>query len=229
VKKIILNSNKLNFDALLLEAHAPSRVVLFAAGSGGNPERHLPLLSSLAEQNCTVIAPYFERIVSPMPSTEDLLQRVDSLLSALNFIGDFNLPTVGVGHSIGATLLTALAGGQMWMRSGQHLSIECDERLKKLILFTPPTGFFQGPGALKAVQIPVQVWSGSLDTITPPKQVEILKDGLSPGIPIDFHVVEGAGHFSFMNTLPPNISDPMKNREEFLAELIKETCRFALS
>jgi pimeloyl-ACP methyl ester carboxylesterase len=219
-------SQNTTFDAILLKAAKPTRNILFATGGGGSPERHLPLLNSLVEHNCTVMAPYFERMASPKPTADELLHRADLLLAALDFIGDTNIPTVGIGHSIGATLLVALAGGQMWLRSGQCLSIAKDERLKKLVLFTPPTGFFQAPKALEAVQTPMQIWSGTLDTFTPPLQMEILKEGVSTGIPIDSRVVEGAGHFSFMNILPPHISDPMKNREEFLMELAAEVCRF---
>lgn len=226
MSRITLKSRNATFEAILLKAANPSQTVLFATGSGGDPERHLPLLNSLVEQNCTVIAPYFERITSHMPGVEELLLRVELLLTAVDFIRDLNLPMVGVGHSIGATLLIALAGGQLWMNVGQKLSINTDVSLTKLVLFTPPTGFFQHPNALDTIKIPVQVWSGTLDTITPPRQIEILKDRLPKGVTIDFRVVDGAGHFSFMNNLPPNVSDPIKKRDEFLRDLAAEVCRF---
>lgn len=115
MEKISIETNKLNFEALLLKPNQPLREVIFAAGSGGNPESHLPLLQSIFECGCTVIAPYFERLVSPRPNLDELQLRVAILHGALNAIGESNLPIIGIGHSIGATLLLALAGGQMWM------------------------------------------------------------------------------------------------------------------
>lgn len=228
MEKISFNTDKLKFEALLLKAPSPSQAVLFAAGSGGNPERHLPLLNLLVERGCTIIAPYFERIVSPRPGSEELQLRVDCLLGALNIIGESNLPIVGIGHSIGASLLLGIAGGQMWMQEGQLFPIVHDERIKKLILFTPPTGFFQAPNALGKVQASVQAWAGSLDTITPPHQIEALREALSPELNCEIHTVEGAGHFSFMNTLPPNIIDPMKDRDMFLTDLGVAVCNFVM-
>ncbi len=73
MEKISIETNKLNFDALLLKPNQPLREVIFAAGSRGNPERHLPLLQSMFECGCTVIAPYFERLVSPRPNLDALL------------------------------------------------------------------------------------------------------------------------------------------------------------
>jgi pimeloyl-ACP methyl ester carboxylesterase len=136
---------------------------------------------------------------------------------------------VGIGHSIGATLLLALAGGQMWMKDGQRFPVIRDERLKKLVLFSPPTDFFQVPKALEQVQAAVQTWAGSIDTITPPQQIEALRKELPPEVHFEIHIVEGAGHFSFMNILPPNIVDSMKDRETFLTDLGAEVCNFVMN
>jgi hypothetical protein len=48
-KQITLNDNGVPFDATIVEASKKSCSVLFAVGIGGNPERHNPLLNSLAE------------------------------------------------------------------------------------------------------------------------------------------------------------------------------------
>jgi len=107
--KITLVDDGIVFETLLISAARPARLVLFAAGSGGNPERYLPLLTSLVENDCTVIAPYFERLMSPSPSSSDLLLRARRLKVALDHIPDPDLPVVGIGHSIGATLFLNLA------------------------------------------------------------------------------------------------------------------------
>lgn len=226
MNRINIQAKNNSFDALILKACNPIKCIIFAVGSGGNPERHLPLLISLYEKNYTVIAPFFERITSSVPSAEELLIRKENLLAALDFIGDPSLEIVGLGHSIGATLLVALAGGEMYMRSGERLPIARDNRLKKLVLLTPPTGFFQAPNALDFVNIPLQVWSGSCDTITPPEQINVLRNGLPTSTVAEFYVAEGAGHFSFMNTLPPNVNDSMENRHDFLIKLSNEVSKF---
>lgn len=107
------------FDATVVEAANPSRIVLFAVGAGGNPHRHLPLLASLAAHNCTVVAPHFERLVSPTPTNSDLLLRARRLRLALNSVWRPGRPVAAVGHSIGATILLSLAGGQIWPGRGR--------------------------------------------------------------------------------------------------------------
>jgi len=227
--KISLTGDGMTFEALMLKANKPTRLVLFAAGNGGNPERHLALLNSLVENGCTVIAPFFDRLMSSSPNETDLLLRVRRMQIALNQIADPNLPLVGIGHSIGASLLLAMAGGEMWMRAGERLPIKCETRLKKLVLFAPPTGFFQGPNALSAIQIPLQAWAGTRDSITPQIQIEFLKNNLPTQVSFDLKIVEGAGHFSFMNTLPPQINDCMENREAFQKSLAADVCRFTMA
>jgi hypothetical protein len=55
----------------------------------------------------------------------------------------------------------------------------------------------------------------------------VLRD--APG-PVDLRVVPGAGHFSFMHTLPPGVSeDPAFDRDAFLARMVEETFEFVSS
>lgn len=220
--KVSLRDNGASFEVTLLEAARPSRLIVFAVGSGGNPERHLPLLTSLAEQGYTVIAPHFERLASPRPTEEELLLRARRLRLALDSAARPNMPVVGVGHSIGATILVALAGGQLWMHAGRQVPVAPDERLSRLLLLTPATGFFQAPGALDAVRAPTFLWAGTNDVITPPDEAEFLKRQLEGRVAVELRLVDGAGHFSFMNTLPPQISDPHPDRETFLTNLATE-------
>src|SRR5664279_711785 len=123
MRKLLLSDGADSFDVALFEAASPSAVVLFAVGGGGNPERHLPLLTSLQESGCAVAAPYFDRLVTPIPTAADLLMRARRLRLALDQIAQLRLPTTGVGHSIGATMLLALAGGQAWMRDRTRLDL----------------------------------------------------------------------------------------------------------
>jgi predicted dienelactone hydrolase len=226
MSKHSLTDQGVTFDVTLCEARKPACVVLFAVGSGGNPERHLPLLTSLAEQGCIVVAPHFERLASPKPTEEELLLRARRLRQGLDFALHSDLPVVGIGHSIGATVLLGLAGGQLWMGPGQKLDLKTDERLTRLVLITPPTGFFQAPVALDDVRIPLQVWAGSSDVITPPAQAIFLEEALGNRVPVDLRIINGAGHFSFMNTLPPQITDSLADRDAFLVDFTVEIQRF---
>jgi pimeloyl-ACP methyl ester carboxylesterase len=226
MRKLSVSDGADAFDVALFEAAAPSAVVLFAVGGGGDPERHLPLLTALHESGCTVVAPYFDRLVTPIPTEAALLMRARRLRLALAQIAQPGVPTTGVGHSIGATMLLALAGGQAWTRDRTRLDIALEPRLARLVLMAPATDFFRAPGALEAVGLPIQVWAAAKDLITPPAQAEFLRQALADRVAVDLHVVEDADHFSFMNVRPPQTSESLPNREAFLAELTAKVIRF---
>jgi pimeloyl-ACP methyl ester carboxylesterase len=215
-----------SFDVTTVELAKPSRLVLFAVGAGGDPRRHLPLLLSLADHGCTVAAPHFERLVFPIPTEDILVLRARRLRLALDSVMRPGLPVAGVGHSIGTTMLLGLAGAQVWMITGQRVSIDPDPRLDRLVLLTPATSFLRAQGALDAVRVPILAWAGTKDDVTPPAQATFLKDALEGRAPVDLRIVEGAGHFSFMNEPPPMTTEPLPDRDAFLADLAEEVCRF---
>ncbi|MGL1931318.1 MAG: hypothetical protein OCC45_06105 [Desulfotalea sp.] len=133
---------------------------------------------------------------------------------------------MAVGHSIGATILVALAGAQMWLGPGRRIDIALDSRLTKIALLAPPTGFFQAPGALDAVRTPILTWAGSADIITPPDQTKWLAHAMRDLQAVDVRVTDGAGHFSFMDLPPPNTSEPLTNKQAFLQEHSSIVCKF---
>lgn len=227
--RVSLQDGQESYDVTAFEAREPTRVVLFAAGGGGSPERHLPLLAHLAERGCAVVAPHFARFLSPEVADEELLHRVRRLRAAVDSLAQRNLPIVGVGHSIGTTLLLGLAGGQVWPRRGTCLTIEPMERLVKLALLAPATRYFQAPGALDAVCTPILAWAGTNDNVTPPEQAEFLSQALGNRISVDVRVVQDAGHFTFMDLLPPNVRDSLPNRDQFLSQFAREIGNFVTS
>lgn len=204
-------------------------LVLFAVGRGGRPERHLPLLEALSARGARVLAPAFDMLAAPSPSAEELIQRAERLAAAARDAAEPGLPLVGVGHSIGATLLLALAGATPWLRTGTPVAIAPEPRLTRLCLLAPATDFFRAPGALAGVNVPLAVWAGSADSITPPVQAELLQHALGASVPVALHVARGAGHFSFMHTPPPGTHEPLSDRDAFLAELVREVCDAALA
>jgi predicted dienelactone hydrolase len=217
-----------SFEVSVYEATTFSPVVLFAVGSGGQPERHSSLLGSLAKSGFTVVAPHFERLTSPVPSETDLILRARRLSLTLDAFVQPGTTAAGVGHSIGASTLIALAGGQMWLGPGRRVNIAPDSRLARLALLAPPTGFFQAPGALDAVRVPILAWVGSEDSITPPAQTEWLAHAMLDWQAVDVHITEGAGHFSFMDQPPPQTTEPLPNKQAFLWEYSSEVCKFVL-
>jgi fermentation-respiration switch protein FrsA (DUF1100 family) len=226
--KVSVSDDDGAFDVTVFEASAVSRVVLFAVGGGGDPGRHVPLLTALAERGCAVVAPHFARLLTPSPTDDDLLLRARRLRLALDAVARPGAVTVGIGHSIGATTLLALAGAEIWMRSGPKLPIAPDPRLDRLALLTPATDFFRAPGALAAVRTPILAWAATSDAMTPPRHVELLQSAIDPSVRVEVRVAAGAGHFSFMNTPPPNTVEPLPDRDAFLSELTRELCRFAM-
>ena len=214
------------FTVSVRESQYPFKLVLFAVGAGGNPERHVTLLESLAQSGCTVVAPHFQRLVSPAPTEEELMLRSRRISLTLNVFAKSGSTVVGIGHSIGAATLIALAGGQMWLGPGRRVNISADTRLNRLALLAPPTGFFQAPGALDEVKVPISTWVGSEDDITPPSQSEWLAQEMHDSHTVDIHIVDGAGHFSFMDQMPPHVIEPLENKQSFLQELSDELCKF---
>jgi GNAT superfamily N-acetyltransferase/fermentation-respiration switch protein FrsA (DUF1100 family) len=188
-------------EITILGPDTPTAAVLFAVGGGGDPRRHLPLLEALAGAGFRVIAPHFARLTDPWPTEEHLRQRATVLREAALQHGA-KLPLVGIGHSIGATMLLALAGGDLWLRPspGEKPAPLVLPQLPfaRLLLLAPPTGYFPQPFSANA---PVSVWVGANDTVTPPAQAERLAELLVS--PADVHVVPGADHFSFLHVAPP--------------------------
>jgi len=224
--EITLTDGAATFAVMRLDPTTPKRVVLFGVGAGGDAGRHLGLMERLAADGAIVMAPHFARLLPPNVPAEDLEMRARRMRLALDAAVQPGLPVAGVGHSIGASMLLALAGGQMWTRGGEQLAIEPDARLERIVMLAPPTGFFRAPGALDAVRAPIMAWAGTADDVTPPAQVAFLRDTLGDRVPFETRMVEGAGHFSFMDQTPRGASEPHPDQPAFVAELADEICRF---
>jgi len=218
------------FNVTVIEAEQTSkRVVLFAVGRGGNPSRHLPLLRSVAALGCTVIAPHFDMLNSLMPSKDELDGRVRRLAASAAEYCKADLPIVGIGHSIGTVALLALAGGEAQTLAGDMVISGPKLKFDRLALFAPPTDFFRRPGALKSVRVPIRIWVGARDSITPPAQARFLMEVLALQGPIEICLDKEAGHFSYMDELPPNVTDSHPNRGKFLASLADDVGQFVIA
>jgi pimeloyl-ACP methyl ester carboxylesterase len=215
-----------SFNVTVLGPVLPERLVLFGVGLGGNPERHLPLLEVLAARGCTVVAPHFDRLPSPIPTQGELQLRARRMHLALASVDAAAVPVAGVGHSLGAAMLLALARAQLWTSAGERVDVAPIERLDRLALLAPATDFVRAPGALDQVRTPIMAWAGAVDSFATPEQVRILARALTTRVPVDTRVVEGAGHFSFMNLPPPHTAETLPDRDAFLADMAAEVARF---
>ncbi|WP_276090393.1 hypothetical protein [Pedobacter sp. JY14-1] len=224
----ILTKNQ-EFTVTLLETEKPSCIGVFAAGRGGNPSRYLLLLRTLAEQGCTVIAPHFQMFESPLPTNEELDTRIRLLETVIEHYSYVHEKITGIGHSIGGTLLLTLAGGNALTYSGHQLRTQSIWRFDRLALMAPPVDFFLHPEALQAVNTQVYLRNGGTDTITPPSKALRLKEQFRNPSQIEFILDEQAGHFSYMNELPPGVKDTQPNRQDFLADLANDIAGYITS
>jgi predicted dienelactone hydrolase len=120
-----------------------------------------------------------------------------------------------LGDSIGGYTALVLAGGRASALPSQSedgvaraLVVEADTRVTAAVLLVPALAWLMGPGALDAVGARLLVRTGEQDTLTPPYHVESVLAGLPPGTPLDYEVVRGAGHFSFLSPFPAAMVQP---------------------
>ncbi len=117
--------------------------------------------------------------------------------------------TAVIGHSFGGYTALALAGGKPSTREGVLLEVQHDARVKAIVLMAPAAGWFYGEGALDSVQIPISLWMGELDHITPNQwSSDIVLNGLPDKSKIENHVVPLGGHFSFLTPFPESMKSP---------------------
>lgn len=217
------------FTVTALEAKQPTCVGLFAVGRGGNPLRHLSLLRSIVSQGCTMVAPHFAMLASSAPTKQELDTRIRRLELALDRYACADQPIVGIGHSIGTVALLALAGGEARTLSGHRVVFGSKWNFDRLTLFAPPADFFMHPGALKSVEVHIYIRSGGKDTVTAPAHVVALKEVLAQQTQVEFCLDEDAGHFTYMDELPPHVVDPQPDRNAFLSALAEDVAQFVTS
>lgn len=213
-----------DFEVTLLRAKEARQCILFAAGAGGSPLRHLALLQTFNRNGIAVIAPHFDRLTSPTPSKIDLLDRSQRHALALDNFGHDYESIAGVGHSLGTVILLMHVGAEAWTRAGEKVTFAGSQVLNQLFLLAPAADFFKAPSALASLNVPVKIWTGAKDALTPPSQALFMQS--ESETVIDVCVVKDAGHFTFMNTLPPHIIDTHPSRESFLLSLGEEISRF---
>ena len=183
--------------------------------------RHSVLIGRLEQAGLQFIAPEFGMMQGLHPTMEDLLQRIDLIGSSLSGLSP-DTRIFGIGHSIGASLLLAMAGAAMWLGPGRRLPVDREERLRAIALLAPPVGFFQAPGALDTLDLPIFLRSGGADKVSPASTHRQFLERLPQGLPVDFRVEEKADHFSFMDQRPPKQDPEFPEDEAALRERLHD-------
>lgn len=176
-----------------------------------------------------MVAPHFSMLASFVPTKEELDTRIQRLELALDGYAHVDQPIIGIGHSIGAVALLALAGGEARTLSGHRVVSGSKWKFERLALFAPPAGFFRYPDALKSVDVRMRIHAGGKDTVTPPAQAMALREILAKQTQVELYLDEDAGHFTYMDELPPHVVDPQPDRNAFLAVLSEDVAQFVTS
>jgi dienelactone hydrolase len=229
IRRQMLSDGAEAFEVTFIDTAQPRASVLFGVGAGGDPQRHLPLLTTLAERGFTIAAPHFGRMKSLVPTVAEMETRARRHQLAFNEIVRTGVPAAGVGHSIGGAMMLMLAGATAWTMPGLPARVPTEPRLERLALLAPATAFFTGPGALGMVRVPIRAWVGGKDSITPPAGAQSIKDRLAGEAEMEVSVVADAGHFSFMNVPPPHATETLPDRDAFLRQLAEEVASFVLA
>jgi predicted dienelactone hydrolase len=99
-------------------------------------------------------------------------------------------PECGFIKKAHGDLLSSNADAPIWVR---------DARIKAAVIVAPAAGYLFGPGDLRDVSAPIQLWRAQTDSQAPdPWNGAIIRDNLK--VHPDSHAVPGADHFAF---LPP--------------------------
>jgi len=100
--------------------------------------------------------------------------------------------------------------------------VEANQTSKRIVLFAV------GRGGNPSRHLPLLRSVAALGC-TVIAQAQFLKEVLLLQGPIDICLDEEAGHFSYMDELPPNITDSHPNRRKFLASLANDVGRIVIA
>lgn len=196
---------------------AAREIVLFGAGAGGDPARYEALIAAAADAGFIVAAPLHERFDGRTVTDEQMRQRAVGLADSLGEIDRQDLPVIAAGHSAGGWAALCLAGAQPWGLDRRPIPVPVERRVAKVVVLAPTVRWFQAPGALDNLRVPVVVLAGAADTITPPTTTEILRAAPAE---VRVHTYEGVGHLDFLSALPSTVAPtPGLDHEAFIESL----------
>lgn len=234
-------------------------LVIISHGSGSSPilfRTHARFLAQNGFIVCLPEHPFNNRNNNEhADSIENLIDRprhisesLDAILSNDKFKSYIEKEKISIiGHSIGGYTALALAGGvphtkhqiehdpNTQIAKSQEIPVTVDSRIKAIILLAPATGWFKSEGSLSEVKIPILIYSGDKDEITPLFHADIIKGNISNRNLITHKIIKNAGHFSFLSSFPahmklpnfPPANDPEGfNRENFHKQMYEEILHY---
>ena len=151
------------------------------------------------------------------------------------------IPDLSRMRELCATRPTAPECAFIKQRNGDQLSPETftptwthDQRVKAAVIAAPAVSYFFGPGSLKAIRIPIQLWRASNDDQAPDTwNTALIRQELPK--PPEEHVVTRAGHYAFLPPCSEALArqapqictdDPDFDRATFHREFNKEVVAF---
>ncbi|WP_243408580.1 alpha/beta fold hydrolase [Pantoea ananatis] len=183
-------------------------------------------METFARDGISIVAPHFQIVTSPFPTKAELAERLQRLdLTAEKFCMHY-VSVSGVGHSLGAAILLIHAGATACTIAREAISFDGHNILNRVILLTQPADFFPTHESLASINVPLQIWAGDKDLITPPQQATFLHQLLSIHTSSELHIAENAGHFTFMYKLPPQVTEPHPSRNDVLLRLGSTVSQF---
>jgi len=120
-----------------------------------------------------------------------------------------------VGDSLGGYAALAIAGGQPVASPSdtgdgmfRRLQVIHDNRVAALVLLAPATPWFLTDDSLRQVRIPIRMFTGERDELSPVWNAEIVATGVPDRAIVDHRVIPNAGHFSFVSPFPAAMTSP---------------------
>jgi len=225
-------SEKLGPYELSVAMNAPIKdgkfpLIVISHGSGGSPMSHRTLAAHLARNRFVVALPEHpgnnRNDNSLLDTVDNLTNRprhirrvIDWAYSSDVFGSHLKHDAVAIiGQSMGGYTALAIAGGiptsfprESPDRQPRRIEVDPDSRVKALVLLTPATPWFMGAGALGGVRVPILLWTGDKDDITPAFHAHLVKVGVPDKSLIQHRVAANAGHFSFLTPFPAEMTNP---------------------
>lgn len=198
--------------------HRP--LIVISHGSGSTPLVYRNLATFLARQGFVVAMPEHpgnNRSDNSLDGTlANLEQRprhlrltIDAVISDPRFTAHVDAHHVAlIGHSLGAYTALALAGAQPWSGLGQRIEVEADSRIQALVLMAPVSAFFSPNDSLRNVHVPILMFAGTEDRMTPKWQTQLILDLVPGRDQVIYHAIAHAGHYSFLSPFPPAMKRP---------------------
>jgi predicted dienelactone hydrolase len=230
-------------------------LVLLSHGSGGSPILYRTLAFRLARGGFVVGMPEHpgnnQRDNTLHGTIENLIARPRHISAALNWFSESEwfrstlrsgrVPIIG--HSMGGYTALAVAGGiptalphEAPSGFAHIITGTRDSRVGSLVLLAPATIWYRSEGALSEIEAPILMLFGNRDDLTPPGiHAKIVLNGVRNREKVRCHIVENAGHFSFLSPFPPYMSNntflpsqdpPGFDRRSFLDKLHVEILNF---